>query len=434
MKRAQPFCLLLPFVFLYTALFAKPLYIPVASLEKPSLLKVAFQKSSSAFKRNYTDLLQKIILNDLNHIGDFSAEELPYFSRQNLNTKRKNGYEIQVTIAQKQIELRISQHKKRSLALRPLPMTGEIAQDRKNIHRFLHAFGKKILGVDSILNTTILYANRVKKRGKWISEIWRSDYDGQNAQKITHLEDYATHPQFLPNQKDFVFVSYQEGVPKIMEFLWDTKHVRKKIFLRGSQALPAISADGKNLAFVSDAAGRPDLFFLSLDNQSAYNKPRQLFSKPGATQASSCFSPDGKKLAFVSDWNGSPKIYLLDLPKMLRFSTPKITLITQKKRQNTSPSWSPDGRKLAYSAKTEGIRQIWVYDFETKQETQVTFGKKHLENPKWAKDSKHIVCNSDMLQGAEIYLMHVDKKTIQQISNGVGYKKFPSPELTRVHL
>jgi len=186
--------------------------------------------------------------------------------------------------------------------------------------------------------------------------------------------------------------------------------------LRGNQLLPAISSGKTELAFISDAAGRADLFIKQY-NTERKTKPRQLFSYPGASNASPSFSPDGK-IAFVSDKTGTPRIYIIDL---LHKHPPM--LLTRKHVENTCPSWSPDGKKIAYIAKVEGVRQIWIYDLITKQESALTRGGFNKENSVWAPDNLHIYFNSVDKKQTQLYMLHINHPNPIQITFGAGEKK-----------
>lgn len=152
-------------------------------------------------------------------------------------------------------------------------------------------------------------------------------------------------------------------------------------------------------------------------------KPVQLYSYPRSTQASPTFSPDGSRLAFVSDKDGGTRIYTIS-------TTPSETrgaalMISKQNRENSCPCWSPDGTKLAYSAKTGGNRQIWIYDFVSKEETQLTSGPGNKENPCWAPDSKHIVFNSTDAASSELYIVNLNQPEAIKISRGPGKKHYP---------
>lgn len=313
-------------------------------------------------------------------------------------------------------------------------LTGDLRIDRKQVHALCDQFCLDFFGKKGIANTRLLYSVRKKdsETNQWISEVWASDYDGENAVQMTYENEYAVSPCFIPSRTKphtFMFVSYKKGQSKIFFAPLYQPDNQKQLDLRGNQLLPAISRNCDKLAFISDAAGRADLFLQYIDtNGRKKGKPIQLFSYPRATQASPTFDPSGTKLAFVSDKNGPPRIYFIEIPQTNRYKRPKEILITRKNRQNTSPSWSPDGKKLAFTAKTNGVRQIWIYNFETKEERQLTKGPKHKENPSWAPDSLHLVYNSESENESELYLIHLHQNTGVKITKGPGQKRFPSWE------
>jgi TolB protein len=101
-------------------------------------------------------------------------------------------------------------------------------------------------------------------------------------------------------------------------------------------------------------------------------------------------------------------------------------MISKQNRENSCPAWSPDGTKLAYSAKTNGIRQIWIYDFGKGEEWQLTSGSGHKENPAWAPDSRHIIFNSTDDHTSELYIVNLSQPEALKISRGTGKKHYPT--------
>ena len=307
-------------------------------------------------------------------------------------------------------------------------ITGDLDVDRKQIHLLADAIHKDLFGVEGIASCRIIYSVREKKiENGWRSEIYCSAYDGQGVDQLTFENDYCITPCFAPHTKgqehpSFFFVSYKTGQSKIYQASMHEKKAEISFDLGGNQLLPSINARGSQMAFVTDVDGRPDLFIQNFDSMGrAIGKPKQTFSAPRATQASSTFSPDGKKIAFVSDKDGPPRIYIMDLG---RTSKLKPQLMTRKNRENTSPAWSPNGKLLAYSAKVDGIRQIWIYNFETEEETALTSGPQNKENPSWAPDNFHLVYNTDNDEAGEIFLINLNQKNPVQISHGIGHKRF----------
>ncbi len=310
-------------------------------------------------------------------------------------------------------------------------LSGNISSDREKIHLMLSQIQKDLFGVEGIFHKKILFSLRTKhpsQQEEWISEIWTSDFDGKNARQLTHEKSYCVSPRFLAKEPGaFVYVSYKLGQSKI--FHSSVQEKDQWISLRGNQALPTLSFEADKLAFICDAAGRPDLFVQSLNGRGEPSgKPKQIFSSPRATQASPTFHPNGTTLAFVSDKDGPPRIYTLDLSHARRSGSVQAELITKKNRQNTSPSWSPDGTKIAYSAKTDDVRQVWIYDCEKKEEWQLTFGKTNMENPFWAPDSLHLILNSEDENTSELYIANIHQGEPVKITEGPGQKRFPSWE------
>ncbi|HSW72041.1 MAG TPA: hypothetical protein VLG44_01355 [Chlamydiales bacterium] len=310
-------------------------------------------------------------------------------------------------------------------------LSQDLTVDRNKVHLLLSKVQKELFGLEGIFHKKIIFSKKSKnnsnKGPEWISEIWMCDFDGQNPQQLTFENNYSISPRFIdPVKKTFAYVSYKLGQAKIYS---SEKADESWISLRGNQALFSFSQTGDRIAFICDANGRPDLFIQAISSRGEpVGKPKQIFSFPKATQASPTFSPDGRKIAFVSDKDGPPRIYMMDITKFKKNEPGVPELVSKKNRQNSSPSWSPDGTKIAYSAKTENVRQVWIYDLQTKEEWQLTTGNMSMENPSFASDSIHLTFNSEDGGISELYLSDINTRETVKISEGIGQKRFPSWE------
>lgn len=318
-----------------------------------------------------------------------------------------------------------------------LPLTGVLEEDRRKVHRLADILYKAMFGTDGIATTRILYSNKINTSNdqKGIAEIWESDYDGANKRQITKDNSLSLNPAYVPPKPglvtgSFLYVSYQTGQPKIYLSSLKTGAGQRMTTLRGNQFMPAISRQRDQIAFISDITGNPDLFLQPFNMETGpVGKPQQIFSARQATQGSPTFSPDGKKLAFVSNKDGTPKIYVITIPNPgVSLKDIKATLITRKNRENTSPAWSPDGSMIAYSSKGSGERQIWVYDFKTNQERQITQGPLNKENPSWAPNNMMLVYNTAEKYNNELYLISINGGEATQITSGPSEKRFPNWE------
>lgn len=452
MKTLRHF-LLLFFTFHIFCIFAEEAI--TVRLSKPSQLlpiyAAPFQCEDKLFSCDYLKKLEQILNFDLGHNG--STQVVPHNAERIKETKtpqlhnydapfwkkQRVYYVVKTLIQNKNLYLSLYNVRTNEVkSLKELPLSGQLDQDRKILHRIADAIYKNLFDKEGIANTHILYSVRKKNQKdpkSWISEIWSADYDGSNAYQITHENNYCISPSYLPalygyKNQHFFYVSYQSGQPKIyLASLKDGKGQRLT-YLRGNQLMPSLSSQRDQVAFICDAAGRADIFIQAFHpDVGAIGKPFQVFSAYRATQASPVFSPDGKKLAFVSDKNGSPRIYLMEVPKAgSRIDDVKAKLISKNNKESSCPSWSPDGRKIAYSSKVNGIRQIWIYDVLNQEERQLTEGPGHKENPTWAPNSLHLIFNSANQKSSDLYLIHLNTNKATKISSGPGEKRFPSWE------
>lgn len=344
--------------------------------------------------------------------------------------KEKIPFCLAATVSQNRLEITAFNIEKGSSKRYP-----SIPLERRAIHQLADTLQKDLFGREGVASLRLIYTQRTKtgteKGHDWLSEIWVSDADGANAKQVTSEKSYCLCPYFLPNKGDeFFYVSEKSGQSKIYRASLSNPKGELMVDLRGNQALPGLSRKGTQIAFITDVAGRPDLFIQHFDEKGhMLGKARQLFSAARATQATPTFSPDGKQIAFVSDKDGPPRIYLLNVASPKDTQRPHPRLLTKKNRENTSPAWSPDGTKMAYSAKVEGVRQIWIYDFLTEEEVPLTTGPENKENPSWAPDSFHLVYNTESEDTCELYLTHLNQCDPIQLSKGPGQKRFASWEL-----
>lgn len=318
-----------------------------------------------------------------------------------------------------------------------ITLTGDFAQDRRKMHQIADVIHKTLFGTDGIATTHVLYT--VKKRGDnktWTSEIWESDYDGGNPHQVLHEAGYPITPSYIPPKAgytsgNFFYVSYKSSQPKIyLASLKGGSESRRLMTLHGNQLTPAISRQRDQIAFISDATGNPDIFLQSFNADSgAIGKPRLIFTHKQATQGSPTFSPDGKKIAFVSNKDGSARIYMMNIPAPgVSLKDLKPQLLTKHNQESSAPNWSPDGTKIAYCAKIDGVRQIWVYDLERKEEKQLTQGAINKENPSWAPNSLNLMYNSSDVDSCELYLINLNQPSAVKITSGGGEKRFPNWE------
>lgn len=344
-------------------------------------------------------------------------------------------YVIKVRVTDKKVKARIfSVNGNLSKSAEGIELTGNLNQDRRQMHQLADMIHKALFNTDGIATTKFLYTVKIQgAKGKPLAEVWEADYDGHNARQLTNEGSLCITPAYLPPKPgfscgSFFYVSYKTGQSKIYVASLNGGSSHRFSLLRGNQLMPAISRQRNKVAFISDFTGNPDLFLQPFSPEEGTTEtPQQIFSTHQATQGTPTFSPDGKRIAFVSNKDGSPRIYVMDIPAPgTKLKDIKAKLITKQNKESSAPAWSPDGKKIAYCSMSNGVRQIWVYDFEKNNERQITEGTGNKENPTWAPNSLHLIFNSTGHDASELFLVNLNQPEAKKISSGPGEKRFPS--------
>jgi len=98
------------------------------------------------------------------------------------------------------------------------------------------------------------------------------------------------------------------------------------------------------------------------------NVERRVAMRMVADPESPDFSPDGRRVAFAALQGGVGDIFVYDL------ETDELTNVTKDPFGNSGPTWSPDGRSLIYLTRVSGTEKLFRVDLASGQKTQITFG------------------------------------------------------------
>jgi len=160
---------------------------------------------------------------------------------------------------------------------------------------------------------------------------------------------------------------------------------------------PSISPDGKYLAFLSEK----NLFTVDLFLADAKTGQvlRKLTSKISNThidefnfiESAGTWSPDSKRFAFSVFNKGRNRMVVVDVA-----SGNVIDDVSMgKAAQFSNLSWSPDGKNVVFQGMSEGQGDLYMYNFDTHQVTQLTNDKYSDYMPSFSRDGKKIIFSSD---------------------------------------
>lgn len=123
----------------------------------------------------------------------------------------------------------------------------------------------------------------------------------------------------------------------------------------------ALSPDGKDVAYLSDASGEYELYVRPLRGGTV----RQLTRGGSVWRFTPAWSPDGKWLAYADH---SRRLYIVEV------ATGRVREVDRDDFADlTDHAWSPDGRWLAYTRRNAArLDQVWLYSIEDGSRQAVT--------------------------------------------------------------
>ncbi|MGA7314125.1 MAG: hypothetical protein WBX22_09145, partial [Silvibacterium sp.] len=144
------------------------------------------------------------------------------------------------------------------------------------------------------------------------------------------------------------------------------------------QRAPAISPDGKRIAFESDRSGTQEVWVAGLDGSDAVQ-----LSDFHALTGSPQWSPDGRRIAFDSRASGEAALYLVDpataLPR--RIFTNRIPACV--------PTWSADGKWLYFTTvSSQSFEHDFIYKVAPEGGTPELVTRTHGYNVQESRDGR----------------------------------------------
>ncbi|MBU2515221.1 hypothetical protein KJ966_28215 [bacterium] len=184
----------------------------------------------------------------------------------------------------------------------------------------------------------------------------------------------------------------------------------------GIASSPIWASDGSiyMTLYVSNQNSDIVKFELEGDAEKGYNlkKVRAITHMP-TIETEPAISADGMQMAFVSDQTSEPQVYILDL------ATQKVTRVTRTGGYNVSPVWSPNGRYLAYRSIRQGISSLYRINIETKEEKRLTAEGILAEEPTWSPDGSLLAFTGrkDKQDSSKIYYMLASGGDYQRLTD-----------------
>lgn len=267
-----------------------------------------------------------------------------------------------------------------------LPAPGE-GGFRMAVHRAADAVVEWATGEPGVAATRIAFR---RKRPDGTSDLYVVDSDGENLRRVTVDSSIVYSPQFSPDGRRLLYVSYVDGSPTL--FQADVDGGRRRRVDTGSEfsITPAFSPDGAKVAFAASVGDHTEIFEMELDPPCCR---RQVTEGGPADALNPAYSPDGRRVAYTANRLGQPHVYV---QRVDGSGGPTIVsrYVYGERGYATSPDWSPAADRIAYHGLVNGVFQIMTVNPDGSNRRVLT-SRGSNEDPSWAPDGRHLVFASD---------------------------------------
>jgi TolB protein len=240
------------------------------------------------------------------------------------------------------------------------------------------------------------------------THLWAYTPGDATAVQLTKGDWDDRNPAVSPDGKSIAFSSNRDGTWDLYLFELRTGGVRRLTDTLGFEGHPSWSPDGLWLACEFYYDGDFNIWIIPVNGGQS---PIQLTSHP-AMDLSPSWDPNGRRIAFISYRDGHPDVFLADLENpdnRFRNLTNTSNVIER------NPVFSPDGSRIAYSVDSQGLNLILIQDLNDLSKPPDIVSQARAAA--WSPDGRYL---ATVLSNAIETFLQVTSLTGQGIST-VGY-------------
>ena len=198
----------------------------------------------------------------------------------------------------------------------------------------------------------------------------------------------------------------------LLEIDWDGGQPRRLSFAQtavGNQ----IASRGNRLVYVQ-VQDNVNIWRVDLKSGTT----RSMLAPTSRDQAAPAISPDGKRIAFESDRSGSQEVWVANLDGSDAVQLSDFHALTG------SPKWSPDGRRISFDSRASGEAALYLVDPTTALPRRIPTNGIPASVPTWSADGKWIyftTVSSQRFKDDAIYKVSLEGGTPELVTRTHGY-------------
>lgn len=186
--------------------------------------------------------------------------------------------------------------------------------------------------------------------------------------------------------------------------------VRRLTTATGFDACPAYSADGKQIAYCSNATGAFEIWAMK-----ANGTDQHPVTNIGGRMLFPDFDPTGARIAFGGGLTDDAAADIFTIAS----DGSGLVQLTSAEADDLYPAYSPDGSEIAFISYRTGTGQVWLMNTDGTNEHQLTFDSVEKDQvPDWSPDGSRLVYAGGVDFGPfDLYVIDADGGGLQQITS-----------------
>jgi TolB protein len=256
--------------------------------------------------------------------------------------------------------------------------------------------------------------------------LWRQKIASRVTEQLTDGAGYDYQPDWSPDGKQIVFVSYQRDAMELWLLDLTTGETRELTSGGAVNVEPRWSPDGKQIVFVSTSYNKRFHIFradvrrgglenvVRLTGETKSSLPRYYYSAYDM-EISPVWTRDGREILFVSNRghiHGTGGFWRMKIEP----AAEAREIHDEETNWKARPDYSPDGSRMVYSSYLgQQWHQLWVLPANGGDAFPISYGDWDETNVRWSPDGKKLAFVSNRNGNTELWVQQIPGYDQQQL-------------------